>query len=296
MLNSSHTDPGEVTNSKRVWGSMEWFHHLFTTQGCQDPASYFSENGYHIFRHQQLTDFLAKTTLPSTKHAMLDIGCGTGSSTILISNRCGFVKTYGMDFVYDLLKHAQINHPSLYFQVGALPMIPYRSQTLDLVVICEVLYYLSKNQQERTLEEINRVLKCGGTLLFSSALGKKYFHRTDILSLLSSKFEVVQHGYSYNRLYHLIIGPLYLLKRLHHLLVTGVEPGTPQSSELMLRYSWLLNLKLFRFFLEMICPVTDPILRLTQIPVLLNKLCQIFCPWLTRTNIMVVAKSKDKLC
>ena len=198
-----------------------------------------------------------------------------------------------MDFTPALVTHAVENHPRVHFQVGALPWIPYRSATMNLVIACEVLYYLPKDQQEQALDEISRVLKRGGAFLFSSALGKEYFEPEAILVFLSKRFEVVRYEYSYNRLYHLLLGPLYLLRRLHQSLEAGVEPGTRHSTERMRRYSWLADRKAFRILLRGISFLSDPVLRLPQIPALLGGLCRVCCPWLTKTNIMLVARKRD---
>lgn len=86
---------------------------------------------------------------------ILDAGCGEG---VLVEKyaRQGWTIT-GVDK----------NYASAYVQEGSITELPFEAATLDTVMALDVLEHLYYNEQGKALEEIRRVLKPGGLVIFS---------------------------------------------------------------------------------------------------------------------------------
>jgi ubiquinone/menaquinone biosynthesis C-methylase UbiE len=63
-----------------------------------------------------------------------------------------------------------------YREVNALSM-PFGDNTFDVVMFKSFLGYLSQSDQNKAIEEIRRVLKPGGILLFAENLKGSFLHR-----------------------------------------------------------------------------------------------------------------------
>jgi 2-polyprenyl-3-methyl-5-hydroxy-6-metoxy-1,4-benzoquinol methylase len=76
--------------------------------------------------------------------SVLEIGCGEGHQSEYLAKVCD--RLYGLDVSATAIARAQCRVPSCDFGVGhlsALPWSPPAGGKFDLVVACEVLYYLS---------------------------------------------------------------------------------------------------------------------------------------------------------
>jgi 2-polyprenyl-3-methyl-5-hydroxy-6-metoxy-1,4-benzoquinol methylase len=87
----------------------------------------------------------------------LDVGCGSGAVCGALAKAFPTAKIVGMDPDEESIRRARQAAPSAKFSVE-LP----RSQTFDLVTLCDVLHDLA--EPEKTLKDIKSLLKPGGTL------------------------------------------------------------------------------------------------------------------------------------
>lgn len=280
--------------SQRRWGSREWFGHLLKSQGQADPSAYFALNGYHLHRHQQILTFLQQSGMPRKRDAMLDVGCGTGHMTDLIRSRLGFRDAVGIDFVPELVSDIARRYPKSKFMLGNLPHLEFDDKTFDLVIAAEVLYYLDDDGQRLALDEICRVLKREGILLFTSSLGDRYYTTRAAVDYISKRLTVVDTTHSHNRIYHMTLGPLNLLKRLDHVINTGSEPGTSKSQERLKAWRWLVDRVLFRKALRCSCALSGPILRLRWLPSLMERISGVALPNFTKTNVNIIAQKESE--
>ena len=91
---------------------------------------------------------------------VLDVGCGTAHLTHWIKEK-GF-EVCGIEPSDQMLGHARKNYPDIEIKQAISSSIPYEDNQFDLIVAFEVLRYLDTNENQKTFEEFNRVLKPGG--------------------------------------------------------------------------------------------------------------------------------------
>jgi len=96
---------------------------------------------------------------------ILDIGCGDGSYIKTI-NKIGYKNTYGVDFANEAIgfcKEKRVKNIRLHNMENGLPF--FENNFFDVVVMLDSLEHI-KNEN-KILEEINRILKPGGVILIN---------------------------------------------------------------------------------------------------------------------------------
>lgn len=103
--------------------------------------------------------------IPQAKNVkILDLGCGTGAFLPDLANNYDFV--VGMDLSLDMLKKIETKNQSLKGLVSADgSRLPFSSGAFDIIVCRSSLHHVRKLGQ--ALEEISRILKKDGILVFS---------------------------------------------------------------------------------------------------------------------------------
>ncbi|MFQ5354647.1 MAG: class I SAM-dependent methyltransferase, partial [Thermodesulfobacteriota bacterium] len=92
----------------------------------------------------------------------LDIGCSTGSATMLVAKRVGANSVKGLDFVHT--EEAQKKGvDALNFDLNSANPLPYEDKTFHLVTCMEALEHL--HDTDHLLSEIHRVLRDDGTAI-----------------------------------------------------------------------------------------------------------------------------------
>ncbi|MFH1545490.1 MAG: class I SAM-dependent methyltransferase [archaeon] len=121
----------------------------------------FNEGYYSVFR-----DRLNKTIsmINGEKGKLLDIGCGDGYFTSLIKEN-SFLEVYGADILEKYSKKLKENGINFRRIDLNREVLPFKNSFFDFVVAEEVIEHVFDN--ERMLEEINRVLKPNGTFICS---------------------------------------------------------------------------------------------------------------------------------
>lgn len=107
--------------------------------------------------------------LVNVKGKVLDIGCGSGRNFIKLPR----IKLFGIDFSEKMLGLARKRAKELKIKVDLKKAesknIPFEDNYFDAVLCYALLHCIdSKKDRKKTLEEVYRVLKNGGTALISS--------------------------------------------------------------------------------------------------------------------------------
>ncbi len=101
-------------------------------------------------------------------HRVLDLGCGTGTLTILIKRMHPDADVVGLDGDPKILELARSKATlaglDIVLDCGMADALPYPDKTFDRVVSSLVVHHLTRNTKLRALCEVMRVLKPGGEL------------------------------------------------------------------------------------------------------------------------------------
>ncbi|WP_336023942.1 class I SAM-dependent methyltransferase [Halobellus salinisoli] len=94
---------------------------------------------------------------------VLDLGCGSGYAGRALSDTKNAGRVYGLDGSPAMAKNARsyTDAPNVGYVVGDFDDLPFADDTVDHVWSMEAFYYAT--DPEHTLEEIERILRPGGT-------------------------------------------------------------------------------------------------------------------------------------
>ena len=99
---------------------------------------------------------------------VLDVGCGTGTLTLLIKQAQPDATVHGLDIDAEILQIAQQKieqtGQTILLQQGMATCLPYPDQSLDHVFASLLLHHLARQDKQNMLREAFRVLKPGGKL------------------------------------------------------------------------------------------------------------------------------------
>jgi len=139
-----------------------------------------------FYRHQkkgyQASVSLLMKHLDLSSKSVLDVGCGTGALTRVISQKATVI---GIDGSPNMIKEAQKLNPMLHFDtVDVSHGLPYPDDAFEVVISAFVLHGLSELQRLSLLKEMKRVSRTKVVIL-------DYHHgRHPLISLI----EWIEHG------------------------------------------------------------------------------------------------------
>lgn len=95
---------------------------------------------------------------------VLDVGCGTGSLTFALAQRCQVKQLYGIDFSSAYVLHANHNNddPRIKFELGDACALNFPDHGFDRVVTMLVLQFIP--EAARAIAEMRRVTRPGGVV------------------------------------------------------------------------------------------------------------------------------------
>lgn len=122
---------------------------------------------------------------------VLDLGCGYGRLSGPLLKKSSKVSTYGIDIsqTYVDLYNKSLN-PRGKALVGNILKLPFKSSYFDIVFMVTTLMYVTdKKEQEKSITEIFRVLKSGGSFVIieRSPLGYSIFTLGGIVNKIRGK-------------------------------------------------------------------------------------------------------------
>ncbi len=123
----------------------------------------------------------------------LDVGCGGGFSCEFMAKRGVIVS--GIDQSIKCIKaaqaHADMSQLKIDYRYGFAEKLPYENNTFDIVICVDVLEHVADIQ--KTLLEINRVLKPGGVLFFDT-INRTFKSKLVMIWLMENILREIQQG------------------------------------------------------------------------------------------------------
>ncbi len=103
---------------------------------------------------------------------LLDAGCGTGGFLARMRDLGRFDRLCGIDVSAEAVELARRAVPEADVRVAPLDAIPFADREFELVSSLDVLQHVPAGALERSLAELHRVLRPGGTLLVRTNGGR----------------------------------------------------------------------------------------------------------------------------
>ncbi|MEI7766282.1 MAG: methyltransferase domain-containing protein [Phycisphaerae bacterium] len=105
------------------------------------------------FFHHQVIEIIRQLCSIDRCDAALDVGCGTGQSTVALTDLTEQVT--GIDLSQAMLDHAMA-HPRVRYLHGPAESLPFDAQSFDMLTVSLAFHWLDR---ERFLSEAHRVLR-----------------------------------------------------------------------------------------------------------------------------------------
>jgi len=286
---------GKDSTKSSGWGTYAWFLHQADSDEAS-PASYFAHglNGYQQFRHEALVNFLRKNLRDEELNNIVDVGCGSGDLLESVRLEFNVGTALGIDFIEKVLQMARNNFPELKFSLSALPKLPVSKDSADMVIVSEVLYYLSDEDRLTALNKIYDALKPGGYIFFTSVLGKEYFIESSAKALIESKFEIKNLGFLHNRLYHYIKFLPHRILRFGELLQKNKVPGSDKNRVIFERFEPWFKTSFSQMLLRFLLKPCSLFMASPYIP----KICEWLAKYMGkrfRGNILILAQKRVEI-
>lgn len=129
---------------------------FFNAHAAADSYNVFSEAANHLL----ISQFAQLSGLPNGAK-VLDLGCGSGIFTRLLSER-GY-KAEGLDISPKLIELARQNYPTVPFLEGDVEALPYDDESVDGLLLSGLVHHLP--DPRRCASEAFRVLRKGGRFM-----------------------------------------------------------------------------------------------------------------------------------
>jgi ubiquinone/menaquinone biosynthesis C-methylase UbiE len=147
-----------------------------------------------LFRESRFKGRLVEQAQIQPHHRVLDLGCGTGTLTILIKQAHPEAEVVGLDVDARVLAIAQVKatkaKADITLQRGTAYRLPYPDCSFDRVLSSLVFHHLNAENKQWALREVFRVLRPGGELHVVD-FGKPHNVPTFLISLIVRWFEEV---------------------------------------------------------------------------------------------------------
>jgi SAM-dependent methyltransferase len=194
-----------------VFGSLEWFEGKFSGAGGRGDGWGHRWRASQKIRHRLSADLVSGVLSAGKGLKVLDIGCGLCEFTVLLHRINPDNVIYGCDISKKAIASDKAIYPDFNFMETSLPNLEYDSGCFDLVAALEVVSYFDGAGRLKSFDEIRRIVKPGGYLLYSDGVnrGKEGFVEAEMLAALRDRFEVVEVSYNHAKLYSLFERPLY---------------------------------------------------------------------------------------
>lgn len=121
-----------------------------------------------VMRERHFKGMLVAQAGVQSGHRVLDLGCGTGTLTIMLKRSCPRAELVGVDGDPKILNIARRKASragvEITFDIGMAFDLPYPDRTFDRILSSLVVHHLSSHDKPRAMQEVLRVLRSGGEL------------------------------------------------------------------------------------------------------------------------------------
>ena len=140
--------------------------------------------------HRFIEKPMMRELMPNLENKkVLMLGCGTGEESIMLEE-FNATNIVGIDLSEESIRLAKESYPNCEFIVGDMHKLPFKENTFDFVYSSLAIHYSSN--PETVFDEINRVLKDNGQLLFS--VGHPLRWACEEKEIDNLKCRVIAHG------------------------------------------------------------------------------------------------------
>jgi SAM-dependent methyltransferase len=147
-----------------------------------------------LFRESRFKARLVEQAQIQPGHRVLDLGCGTGTLTILVKQRHPETEVVGLDVDARVLeiarKKAAKAGVDITWHQGMAHCLPYPGNSFDRVLSSLVFHHLNAETKQQALQEVFRILRPGGELHVAD-FGKPHNVPALLISLIVRWFEEV---------------------------------------------------------------------------------------------------------
>lgn len=167
------------------------YHEWFETDATINTSLAHVKSGWNYFK--TAADFYSIVDRPAAdarikeNSTVLELGCGVGAALQrLVADRRISKAVYGIDFSPAALVDARAALPEGTFVNGDIAdPLPFADNSMDHVVsFGAVGMYLTRDEIARVVKEAVRVVRPGGTVLFTQLVEPRSMHRGSILTPL----------------------------------------------------------------------------------------------------------------
>ena len=120
-----------------------------------------------VFREDVMKARLVEQIAPLPGQRVLDLGCGTGTLTVLLKRTQPGATVVGLDGDSKVLaiarRKAAAAGVELTWDQGMAYALPYPDASFDTIVTSLMLHHLTRQEKIRALQEVHRVLRPGGS-------------------------------------------------------------------------------------------------------------------------------------
>lgn len=270
------------------YGQIEWFEQKFCADGASEVDSYYGHavSGYQRFRYAYLLELL-KRSLPGEKPlSVLDVGCGVGEFLARLQTTIPTSRLTGVDFVRPVVEEAAARFPAMTFQHDSLPKLEKITETYDLIIASEVLYYLSDEERVLGIQRLCQLLNPSGYLFISSTIAPHTFTVDSLTELASPYFRVQRIWLQRSRHYLRLLHFLQLANKLEK---ARYSETWPTSYKRIFRLSQQPVIgKLILTMNRLIIYLSRPILRNVALPKFMTKLADRTGSSQAKSNIIML--------
>lgn len=143
--------------------------YLWTNGDCIEVPDITVAECETLLRIPKLRDLLQNQNSPGSRPSVLDLCCGHGRHSLSLAGQFPAVRFQGLDqssYLIDIARdraRAQGLHDNTEYKVGDARHIPSPDNSFDIVILMgNSLGHYSREDDQRVLEEVHRVLKPGG--------------------------------------------------------------------------------------------------------------------------------------